>query len=170
MKLYHFSEEANIEVFVPRKLEYRVDEPAQVWTIDEFHAPHYLFPRDCPRVCIWPKEDTTEQDYNLFFGHSRTNRMVAVETGWIDRIRKGCIYRYVFKADEFKLYEPNAGYYTTTHTVKPVVVERVDDLLGGLTALGIEVRITPSLIPLKQSIATSTINFSMIRMKNAIQE
>lgn len=170
MNLYHFSEEPNITIFKPRKLDYRINEPAQVWAIDEVHAPHYFFPRDCPRVCIWPKEDTTELDLNRFFGHSKTNRIVAIETGWFERVRKGYIYRYVFQPDDFTLYEPNAGYYTTTRTVKPLAVERLDDLLGSLTALGIELRITPSLIPLKQSILSSTINFSMIRMKNAKQD
>jgi hypothetical protein len=168
MKLYHFSEESDIAVFEPRKLPYRMEEPAQVWTIDEFHAPHYLFPRDCPRVCIWPKDDTTEQDYSRFFGHSGTSRIVAVEAGWLDRIRNGSIYRYVFHPDDFTLYDANAGYYTSTHTVTPAAVEKIGDLLGSLTALGIEVRLTPSLTPLKQAILASTVNFSMIRMKNAV--
>lgn len=170
MRLYHFSEEADIRVFEPRKLANRSDEPAQVWTIDEFHAPHYYFPRNCPRVCIWPQESTTEADYDRFFGHSRTDRIVAVEAGWLDRIHNAVIYRYSFNPDAFQLYESNAGYYTTTQTVEPVGVERMDDLLGRLTVLDIEVRITPSLMPLQQSILTSTVNFSMIRMKNAIQE
>ncbi|WP_248926195.1 DUF6886 family protein [Paenibacillus hamazuiensis] len=88
MKLYHFSEESGIEVFEPRKLAYRADEPAMVWTIDEFHAPHYFFPRDCPRVCIWPQESTTDDDLQLFFGHSRTNRMIAIESDWLERVSK----------------------------------------------------------------------------------
>lgn len=168
MRLYHFSEEPDIAVFKPRKLDYRMDEPAQVWTIDEFHAPHYYFPRDCPRVCIWPQEDTTEEDIQRFFGHSSTRRMVAVETGWLERIRRTTIYRYIFDSDEFELYELNAGYYTSTRAVRPVVVEKMDDPLSGLASLDIEVRITPSLKPLKEAILSSTVNYSMIRLKNAI--
>jgi hypothetical protein len=170
VKLYHFSDNSEIDLFKPRQLDYRMDEPAQVWAIDEFHAPHYFSPRDCPRVCIWPKEDTTEQDFYRFFGHSKTKRIIAFETGWLERITKGFIYRYVFNGDEFTLQDSNAGYYTTTSTVKPIAVERMDHLLERITVQGIEVRITPSLIPLKQSILSSTINFSMIRMRNAIQE
>jgi hypothetical protein len=145
-----------------------MDEPAQVWTIDEFHSPHYYFPRDCPRVCIWPQEDTTDDDLQRFFGHSNTQRMVAVETGWLERIRRTTIYRYIFDPEQFELYESNAGYYTSTRIVKPVAVEKLDDLLGSLVTLNIEVRITPSLRPLKEAIPVSTVNFSMIRMKNAI--
>ncbi|MCC2684012.1 MAG: hypothetical protein K0R75_911 [Paenibacillaceae bacterium] len=168
MQLFHFSEEPDIAVFEPRKLDYRMDEPAQVWTIDYFHAPHYYFPRDCPRVCIWAQEDTTDEDLQRFFGHSNSRRMVAVESGWLERIRRATIYRYIFDPDEFEIYELNAGYYTTTRAVKPVAVEKLDDLLGSLTALDIEVRITPSLRPLKEDIPTSTVNYSMIRMKYAI--
>jgi hypothetical protein len=168
MQLFHFSEDPNIAVFQPRKLDYRMNEPAQVWTIDEFHAPHYYFPRDCPRVCIWPHEDTTDEDLQRFFGHSSTQRMVAVETGWLDRIRGTTIYRYIFDPNEFELYEQNAGYYTSTRTVRPVAVEKMGDLLGSLAALDIEVRITPTLRPLNEAIPSSTVNFSMIRMKNAI--
>jgi hypothetical protein len=168
MPLFHFSEEPDIAVFEPRKLDYRMEEPAQVWTIDEFHAPHYYFPRECPRVCIWTQEDTTNEDLQLFFRYSSTQRMVAVETGWLERIRSSTIYRYIFDPVEFELYEPNAGYYTSTRTVRPVAVEKMDDPLGSLAALDIEVRITPSLRPLKEAIPSSTVNYSMIRMRNAI--
>jgi hypothetical protein len=168
MRLSHFSEEPNIAVFEPRKLGYRMDEPAQVWAIDEFHAPHYYFPRDCPRVCIWTQGDTTDEDLQRYFGHSITRRMVAVETGWLERIRSSTIYRYIFDREEFELYEQNAGYYTSTRTVRPVAVEKLEDLLGSLAALDIEVRITPSLKPLKDAIPSSTVNYSMIRMNNAI--
>ncbi|WP_420852114.1 DUF6886 family protein [Paenibacillus hamazuiensis] len=67
------------------------------------------------------------------------------------------------------MYEPNAGYYTTVQTVKPVSVEKLDDLLGRIVSLGVELRITPSLLPLRDAILASTVNFSMIRMKNAKQ-
>ncbi|SDE44402.1 hypothetical protein SAMN02799630_03383 [Paenibacillus sp. UNCCL117] len=166
--LYHFSENPNIDIFEPRKLESRPDEPSMVWAIDEFHSPHYWFPRDCPRVCIWPDEDTKESDIERFFGLSRTKHIVAIESGWLDRVRAGSIYRYSFKPEEFALYDRHAGYYTATHTVQPEGVERIDDLLGSLTAHGIEVRLTPSLLPLQQAILKSTVQFSMIRMRNAL--
>ncbi|WP_407673281.1 DUF6886 family protein [Paenibacillus silvisoli] len=52
---------------------------------------------------------------------------------------------------------------------KPVAVDRVDDLLGYLAEAPVELRITPSLMPLKRAILASTVNFSMIRMKNAVE-
>lgn len=168
MKLYHFSEEPDIKVFEPRTIYSQTD--AKVWTIDNYHAPHYYFPRECPRVCVWPKDDTNDLDLAKFFGMSKTMRMVAIESGWYDRVRKGYIYKYTFDPDGFELNEPNAGYYITTRSVKPIVVEKIDDLIGEIIAEGIELRVTPSLLPLKESILGSSINFSIIRMRNAVQE
>lgn len=168
MKLYHFSEAADIQVFEPRRIYNQAD--AKVWTIDRYHAPHYYFPRECPRVCVWPKEDTTEADLDKFFGMSKTRRIVAIEAGWYDRLKEGTIYRYTFDSESFELNEPNAGYYTTSRTVKPLNVEKIDDLISAILHEGIELRVTPSLIPLKERILESTVNFSMIRMRNAIQE
>ncbi|WP_409343025.1 DUF6886 family protein [Paenibacillus sp. MBLB4367] len=167
--LYHFSENPAIPVFEPRKLDYRPDEPAMVWAIDEFHAAHYFFPRDCPRVCIWPKEDTADRDIERFFGHSSTDRVIAVETGWLARIRETRLYRYSFSPNDFTLYSADAGYYTSLHSVEPVKVDPMGDLLSKLGEEDIELRITPSLMPLRNAILTSTVNFSMIRMKNAKQ-
>ncbi|MDQ0060036.1 DUF6886 family protein [Paenibacillus harenae] len=170
MRLYHFSEEPDIKVFEPRMINGQIDELAKVWTIDEYHAAHYYLPRDCPRICIWPKEDTTELDLDKFFGMSKTKRIITIESGWYERVRKGTIYRYGFDPDAFELYEPNAGYYITTRTVKPLFAERIDDLITAILHEGIELRVTPSLIPLKEHVLASSVNFSMIRMRNAVLE
>lgn len=165
--LYHFSEQSGIVLFEPRTMDSRPDEPAMVWTIDSFHAPHYFFPRECPRVCIWPYDKTTDKDKARFFGHSGTDRIVAIESGWYERMCSTPIYRYAFDPEPFELYDRNAGYYTTTRTVRPAEVTRLDNLPGQLADLGIELRITPSLLPLRDAILSSTVNFSMIRMRNA---
>lgn len=165
VELYHFSDNPHIQKFEPR-LIYQ-ETVAKVWAIEAFHAPHYFFPRDCPRVCIWPKADTLPADVERFCGMSATNRMIAIESGWYERVSKGHIYRYSFGADNFVSHVPDAGYYISTQTVEPLQVERIEDLVGAIIAQGIELRVTPSLTPLKDAILQSTINFSMIRMKNA---
>ena len=73
MEVFHFSEEPDIRVFVPRPPPARapglpsspapVAEDARVvWAIDGWHAPLYYFPRDCPRVMIWSLPTTTDAD------------------------------------------------------------------------------------------------------------
>ncbi|OZB96183.1 DUF6886 family protein [Paenibacillus sp. XY044] len=165
MKLFHFSEEPDIQIFEPRTIYDQTD--AKVWTIDEYHAPHYYFPRECPRVCLWPKDDTRDMDVERFFGMSKANRIIAIETGWYERVKQGTIYRYAFDSADFELEEENAGYYVSRHPVIPMEVERIDDLIAAILNEGIELRITPSLQPLREQILKSTVNFSMIRMKNA---
>ncbi|WP_079910864.1 DUF6886 family protein [Paenibacillus sp. 32352] len=165
--LYHFSEEPDIRSFVPRTLEYRPEEPAQVWAIDGFHAAHYYFPRNCPRVCIWADTGTSDEDKHRFFGQSSVPRMMAIETEWLEAMRDTKLYRYSFHDRDFKLYDANAGYYTSLQEVSPVSVEPVGDLLTEIGRAGIELRITPSLLSLREAVLQSTVNFSMIRMKYA---
>lgn len=167
MRLYHFSENPNIGTFTPRRLPYRQQEPAMVWTIDEDHAYNYYFPRDCPRVCYWLGEDTSAADRERFFGHTSARHIVAVESGWHDRIRQTTIYRYAFDTEPFQPYDGNAGYYVALAEVVPAAVEPIDDLLGALLEAGVEVRLTPSLEALSAAVAASSANFSMIRMANA---
>ncbi|QHW34619.1 hypothetical protein GZH47_30065 [Paenibacillus rhizovicinus] len=170
MRLYHFSEDPNIQAFTPRQLPYRLHEPAMVWAIDEWHAYHYYFPRDCPRVCFWPAPTTSEADRERFFGLSGTHRVIAVESGWLDRIRDAAVFRYEFDTRNFEVYAKDAGYYIAKQEVVPLRVERVGDCLGGMAEAGIEVRITPSLQRLREAIPASSVNFSMIRMSNARTE
>ncbi|HLF07146.1 MAG TPA: hypothetical protein VI893_08265, partial [Thermoplasmata archaeon] len=67
VRLFHFSEDPGILRFEPHVLATNPDEPPLVWAISEAHMPHYLFPRDCPRVCFWPGPETTREDRERFF-------------------------------------------------------------------------------------------------------
>lgn len=66
--LYHFSEEPGIKVFKPRPAKASPHIKPAVWAIDEEHAMHYCFPRDCPRVIYWKADWTSDEDRNHFFG------------------------------------------------------------------------------------------------------
>ncbi|TVY10544.1 DUF6886 family protein [Paenibacillus cremeus] len=165
--LYHFSEDPAITRFEPLKLQSRPELPAMVWTIDEEHAPHYYFPRECPRVCIWADAKTTDEDVERFFGHSATRHVLAIEADWLERMRETKLYRYAFHEQDFALHDANAGYHTSMVTVIPAVVDPVGDLITRIVSCGHELRITPSLMPLQEAVLRSTVNFSMIRMRNA---
>lgn len=168
MRLFHFSEEADIAVFKPRKLDYRPDEPAQIWAIDEFHAPHYYFPRDCPRICIWTDEHTSEDHLDRFFTQTSKAHIIAIESGWFDAVSRAELYRYEFDPQNFHLYLAGAGYYTSYEIQKPIERVKMTNLHEHLFTLGIELRITPSLQPFREDILRAGLgSFSMIRMKNA---
>lgn len=168
MKLYHFSEEGDIEVFVPRVKENRRDMPPVVWAIDERHEFTFYFPRDCPRIVNTRTADMSDEETDKFFGLTQSDIVMTVETDWYERIKRTTIYRYRMPADSFQLFDQCAGYYISAQTVKPEEVEPIDHLLDRLLSLNIEVRFTPSLHPLRNAILSSSLtDFGIHRFANA---
>src|SRR3974390_1247772 len=102
MRLFHFSEDPNIEAFQPRA----VAVPAQrrsgfdwlngplVWAIDDWHQPLYFFPRNCPRILIWSVGTTTRDDWNAWFLGSDARMIAFVEEKWQASHASAVIHRY----------------------------------------------------------------------------
>jgi hypothetical protein len=110
MRLVHFSDDPNIRTFEPkavRVLSRR--EPGSewlngplVWAIDDWHSPLYLFPRDCPRILVWPKKSTTADDLKKWWD-GRTCRMIAhIEWAWFERVTDARLYRYELPEKDFE--------------------------------------------------------------------
>jgi len=167
MKLFHFSENPAIELFKPHVAATQPNVPGFVWAIDEEHSSHYLFPRDCPRVCFWVGPNTTEIDRERFFGPTAAPKVIAMESGWLARLRRTELYVYRMPRETFSLQDESAGYFVSTGPVVPMKVEPAGDLLDRLVASGVELRITPSVRPLANAVAASTLYFSMIRLRYA---
>src|SRR5262245_48233554 len=152
MPLYHFSEEPNIQRFVPRPPLARPEVEPLVWAIDAWHAPTYYVPRDCPRVAFWPLPTTTDEDRQRWFRTVTGQMVIAIESAWLERLRATRLYRYVMPEESFAplvTLEEGKRYFHGVHvsrdTVIPLRVEPVGDLLEALTAADIELRICPSL-------------------------
>lgn len=96
--------------------------------------------------------------------------MIAIESAWLERIRNTKLFMYHLPVETFQCFDPIAGYYVSREAVQPLSVEPVGDLLSRLVAANIELRITPSLQKLRQALVSSTVPFSMIRMRNASPE
>lgn len=173
MRLFHFSDDPSIEVFEPRPV--RVPSPRApgmdwlngplVWAIDDRHQPLYLFPRDCPRILVWPGPRTTPQDRAAWWG-DRTARMAAyIEAAWWDRLSAAILYRYELPA---RAFEPlsDAGMFVSRVAVEPVAVEVIEDLPSRLAACGVEIEIRSSLSPLRD-VWKSSMSASGIRLRNA---
>ena len=168
MPLYHFSEESAILVFAPRVApSSSVQDQAYVWAIDEWHAPMYYLPRDCPRACFWPGLQTSADDRERWFGGIAAQMVIAVESGWLDRIRSTELYRYTMPEDTFDLLDATAGHWVSRTAVTPLRVEPVGDLLAALTSARVELRITPGLADLWSRVVRSTLEFSGTRLGNA---
>jgi hypothetical protein len=63
--LHHFSEDPNIVRFDPHVPVTNPEHRAGVWVIDAAHAPLYWFPRDCPRVTVWPRTSQEVQRFDI---------------------------------------------------------------------------------------------------------
>ena len=78
MKLFHVSEEPDIDKFVPR-IPYREDmdkSKGLVWALTEPALPNWLTPRDCPRVGYRATEESTQDDIRLTYRSSRFYRLL----------------------------------------------------------------------------------------------
>ncbi|WP_054958517.1 DUF6886 family protein [Paenibacillus dakarensis] len=166
--LYHYSEDASIEIFVPKEKQNRSDFPAVVWAIDEEHEFTYYFPRDCPRIICTKTEDISDKNIDLFFNNTNADIIVTVESEWYTRIIEQTLFKYHFKDDGFELFDKTAGYYISYQVVKPIVIEKVDKLIERLISKGIELRFTSNLYPLREAILTSDFkDFGIHRFNNA---
>ncbi|MEZ4517964.1 MAG: hypothetical protein R3C44_14485 [Chloroflexota bacterium] len=168
--VYHLSEQGNIKRFDPRPVRagHPLDQygPA-VWAIGQRLMHNYLLPRDCPRVTFYAGPETSDEDKDRFLGRTSADYIIAIESAWLDRVRSTTLYRYSLPAQSFRLIDPIADYWISTVAAVPTEVQVYDDLLSELTTRNIEVRITPSLWPLRDTVLNSTLAFSMIRMTNA---
>lgn len=169
MRLFHFSEEGAIDVFVPRVKANRTDMPPVVWAIDEEHQFTFFFPRDCPRIVYTRSEGIAAEDERTFFGATACDIVITVETGWYERIKQATLYRYELSSESFELFDACAGYYISGEVQTPIAVQPLPDLLGLLMKHGIEVRLTPNLHPLKDAILSSSLtDFGIHRFQNAL--
>jgi hypothetical protein len=161
--LLHVSEEAGIRRFEPRltnMLKYPV-----VWAVDAAHLRNYLLPRDCPRVSYYSTANSTAEDVSEFLGGSKA--VVVVEERWLDRIASARLYCYRMPPESFACIDEGAGYFVSEEAVVPLSVEMVSDPIRAIRDAGADFRSVANLWPIHDAVARSSLQFSMIRMRNA---
>jgi hypothetical protein len=170
MRLFHFSDDPTIAVFEPRPVRVPSERRAGmewlngplVWAIDDINDFMYLFPRDCPRVLIWSKPETTAEDLTLL---GSWRGAAYIERGWLERLQSETIQRYEMLTDDFEDLQ-DAGMWVSRRTVTPLALTAVSHLDREFTLRGIELRVVDSLTPLK-ALRDSTLHVSAIRLRNA---
>jgi hypothetical protein len=136
-----------------------------VWAVTEERQATYLFPRDCPRILLWPTPATTPADLEQWWG-SRTCRMMAhIEWAWLDRLRETTLYRYELPSDSFSAVD-DAWTRVSHEAITPLAMTPISDLLGALAAEGVELRVMHSLLPLR-GVWDTSLHASGIRLRNA---
>jgi len=161
--LFHISEEPGIKRFEPRPSEF-VDDPV-VWAISADRLCNYLVPRECPRVTYYAGRETNSADVERFLGSSPA--VVTVESGWMERLRSCRLYCYHLPSETFECSDECAGYFVSRESVVPAAVELIEDAIAELLNRGVELRFVPSLWPLRDAVVESSLQFSIIRMRNA---
>lgn len=166
-RLFHVSEEAGMVRFEPRpppSPDAGVEGDA-VWAVAQSHLVNFLTPRDCPRITFRAGPDTSEADRAQFLAGAA--RVVAFEQEWLERVRTCTLHVYETPPATFEEALPEAGYWISREAVTPLGVEVVGDLLRALSRTGAEVRILTDFWPLYDAVAASTLQFSILRKRNA---
>ncbi len=166
--LWHVSEDATITRFAPHRAPTALTDEALVWAVDTRHLPLYWFPRECPRCTFWQGARTSEADVARFLDGKRQLRIHVIEEGWRERVREARLYLYRLPAESFTQDREIAGYWTSHATVDPVELVGIDDLVGRHAAAGIVLRAAANLWPLWDAVVASTLEFSGIRLHNAL--
>lgn len=173
MRLFHFSEEPEISVFVPRPVKTPVNRPLGqewlngplVWAIDEQHAFLYLFPRECPRILVWATAATSTRDRIKWLGDSNAKAVAFIEEPWEDRLRNASIVRYEFSSNTFKAIG-DVGMFVSEHREEPIASQRLFDLPGSLRKANVEMRVVEQLNSIRD-VWDSSVHASGIRLRNA---
>jgi hypothetical protein len=163
-ELFHISEESGIARFEPRPSQYVSGHV--VWAIESARLCNYLLPRECPRVTFYAGPNTTPADIERFLKSSRA--VVAVESDWLERVQSCQLYCYEMPSETFECFDECAGYYLSREAVEPERVEVYDDIIAELKRRGVELRFVESLWPLRDAVVASSLQFSLIRMHNAL--
>ena len=141
---------------------------ALVWAVDTRHLPLYWFPRDCPRCTFWAGSRTSDGDLVRFLDGQPERRVHLIEEAWLERVHEAQVYLYRLPGESFTQDREVAGYWMSRATVDPLELVAIDDLVARHAAAGIALRAAPSLWPLWDAVVGSTLEFSGIRLHNAL--
>lgn len=144
--LHHFSDCEDISIFIPRApLRHPHAEPL-VYAIDAWHSPLYFFPRDCPRIAIWPVESTSNQDRETYNSWTDKRMRLFVEQSDENDWRTGELIRYDFNPLDGFIDTGDHGVWISRQNVRPLASTRILNLPQAAIQAGVEVIVTPSLL------------------------
>jgi hypothetical protein len=167
-QVLHFSQDPTITRFVPHVAASAQQPEAYVWAVDTERAPDYWFPRDCPRAMAWVTPSTTDADRERVLGPGGGDRVHAIEYGWLDALQTVRLFAYRLPAAPFEPFGASAPHaHVATEPVEPLgPAEPVGDLLHLHEQAGIQLRLLTNLWPFWDTVTTSSLGFSGIRMRN----
>jgi len=166
MRLFHVSEESNIEIFNPR-LPSRNDLDKSiglVWALSEKCLPNFLTPRNCPRVTYHIGKTTLQKDIDRYITSDTISHVLIIENKWFEQMKNTTIYLYEFDVKDFELQDEVAGYYVAKTPQAPIAKYVLTDLFFELFSRNVELRLVDNLWGICDEIKKSSFNWSMCRM------
>lgn len=163
--LWHVSENPSIERFEPHVSATAESDEPRVWAIDTRHQPFYWFPRDCPRGTFWATSGTSAPDAGILDGARRVH---VIEEGWLDRMRTTRVVAYRLPETSFAPDPEVGGYWLSREPVVPLEVVELGDLVELHARAEIPLHAVPNLWPVWDRVAASTLEFSGMRLRNAL--
>ena len=82
-------------------------------------------------------------------------------------MRAATVFAYRLPKDRFEPHPEVGGYWISRDAVEPTAIEPADDLVVRHERAAIELRVLPSIWPLWNDVAASTLEFSGMRLRNA---
>ena len=163
--LWHVSENAAIERFEPHVSATAASGEPRVWAVDTRHLPLYWFPRECPRGTFWATSRTTPEDAELLGARPACT---SSRRAGCERMRGARVVAYRLPEATFAPDGEVGGYWLSRAAVEPLDVVELGDLVARHEASGIELRSVPDLWPIWNRVVASTLEFSGIRLHNAL--
>lgn len=166
MRLFHVSEESNIEIFNPRypsrdDLDKSI---GLVWAINDKCLPNFLTPRNCPRVTYHIGENTIENDITKYISSDTISHVLIIENKWFEQMKNTTLYLYEFDAKNFELQDVVAGYYIAKTPQIPIAKYTLTDLFVELFSRNVELRLVDNLWKICDEIKQTSFCWSMCRM------
>ena len=112
-RLFHISEEKNIETFKPRVSKAIWNFEKYVWAISETYVHNYFLPRDCPRICIRAEDLHFASDDLKITTDKHATSYIFTSHEWQEKIGSTILYQYEFNPAPFEIKDSIAGYYVS---------------------------------------------------------
>ena len=147
MRLFHVSEESDIEIFIPR-IPTRSDlnnSVGVVWAITESCLPNFLTPRDCRRVTYHIGRKTIKDDIVKYISSNTITHVLVLENIWFERMKNTTLYLYEFDTEDFELQDEIAGYYISKKQQIPIAKYKLENLFFKLFKRNVELRFVDNL-------------------------
>jgi hypothetical protein len=160
------SEDDSIRRFEPHRAPTSTLDEKAVWANDTRHLPLYWFPRDCPRATFWAVSTTSDEDIDRFLGGDRQQRVYVIEPEWLARMRTTRVLAYRMPEQTFERWD---RFWISREPVEPLGVVELGNLVERHERAGIELRTERQLLRLWAEVIDSTLDFSGIRLRNAVR-